>query len=499
MALLDVERGTVVLRIVYDGPAMSGKTTSLRSLAGSLGREMFSADEAEGRTLFFDWVDYTGGRFNGYPIRCQLVSVPGQRALRSRRESILETADAVVFVADSRRSMLEADIRMAEALRSSLGRIPGPTPGVVIQANKRDDPEAASMADLRQAFEIPDHPVAIMESTATDGVGIRETFIFAVRLALDRVRELMRTNALTKASVSVDSGEAFLAALMSAEAARSPRPRAAAVSEAAVAFAEVLADEERAQPAALKVEPALPRPGPASKGVRDRVPDLPTTSIPGGMIWPPVGGRIILQGALSDFHAAKPLEDGGWRAESPGWRLHSYSDDVFDSAEESRTALLEWARLHAGWSRFLSQNRCIVSAPSAEGSWRLWQIVGSGPSLGAEVQQVIESGEPAPIASALLQAAEGLVQACQRYSPLGFAVGLDSITTSESGGNYLGLAPGRRMGPLEDPIEEVLRKEFASLLGSSCEIDVPRVLSEISRQANGHRVGELLSLILIGH
>src|SRR5262245_233839 len=101
MATYDAERGAIVVRIVYDGAALAGTTTTLQALARGFGRPIFSGDEAHGRTLHFDWVDFVGGRFEGSPIRCQLVSVPGQAALAARRRLLLETADAVVLVVDS--------------------------------------------------------------------------------------------------------------------------------------------------------------------------------------------------------------------------------------------------------------------------------------------------------------------------------------------------------------------------------------------------------------
>ena len=75
MATLDKQRDLVVVRIVYDGPPMSGKTTSVRALAEGLGRPAETPDEVNGRTLFFDWVDYVGGMFEGHRIRCQIVTV----------------------------------------------------------------------------------------------------------------------------------------------------------------------------------------------------------------------------------------------------------------------------------------------------------------------------------------------------------------------------------------------------------------------------------------
>src|SRR5687767_2395674 len=103
MAVIDSTQDALVVRIVYDGPPMAGKTTSLRTLAAKLGSPLQTPAEIDGRTLYFDWLDYTGGLFEGRRIRCQIVSVPGQASLASRRRALLETADAVVFVSDTTR------------------------------------------------------------------------------------------------------------------------------------------------------------------------------------------------------------------------------------------------------------------------------------------------------------------------------------------------------------------------------------------------------------
>jgi len=102
MAIIDDTRGVLVVRIVYDGPALSGKTTSLRALAQGVSSKVDCPAELAGRTLYFDWVDYVGGLFDGRQIRCQIVSVPGQKDLSHRRKLLLETADAVVLVLDTR-------------------------------------------------------------------------------------------------------------------------------------------------------------------------------------------------------------------------------------------------------------------------------------------------------------------------------------------------------------------------------------------------------------
>src|SRR3954469_21794785 len=122
MAVLDPERNAVVIRIVYDGPPHAGKTTSVKALARSLMRTVDTPLEAAGRTMFFDWMEYTGGLFEGHQIRCQIVSVPGQPDLAARRRALLESADVVVFVADtSDRASVERSVahvhQMVEILR----------------------------------------------------------------------------------------------------------------------------------------------------------------------------------------------------------------------------------------------------------------------------------------------------------------------------------------------------------------------------------------------
>jgi GTPase SAR1 family protein len=131
LALLDRERNLIVLRVVYDGPPKAGKTTSLRALAGSLGQPLYSPAEEDGRTLYFDWMDYTGGRFDGYQIRCQIISVPGQRELTARRHRLLREADAVVFVADSTEVQLDRTIELLGELPRLTSDATAPPVGVV--------------------------------------------------------------------------------------------------------------------------------------------------------------------------------------------------------------------------------------------------------------------------------------------------------------------------------------------------------------------------------
>src|SRR5262245_63298589 len=117
---------------------MAGKTTSVTTLGRGLGSAVVSPAEVAGRTVYFDWLDYTGGLFEGRRIRCQIVSVPGQAVLAASRRHLLRMADAVVFVGDSAPEGLEADFHYLGGLARVLESPAGPPVGFVFQANKRD-------------------------------------------------------------------------------------------------------------------------------------------------------------------------------------------------------------------------------------------------------------------------------------------------------------------------------------------------------------------------
>lgn len=184
--LVDRRTNSVVLRIVYDGPPEAGKATNLQQLCERLSlREPSFVDPSQDRALYLDWLDDMGEWIGGSRVRCQLVNVPRQLQLARRGRTILDSADAVVFVADSRAS---AAPRTKAALRS-LVRGLGNRPDVplVLQANKQDLPGAQPPSDLHHALGLAAR-VPVIAAHASDGTGVVETFTVAVRVAVDHVR-----------------------------------------------------------------------------------------------------------------------------------------------------------------------------------------------------------------------------------------------------------------------------------------------------------------------
>jgi signal recognition particle receptor subunit beta len=465
MALVDPKLGNLVLRVVYDGPAWSGKTTSLRSLATSLGTQIFSTDGAEGRTMFFDWVDYTAGRFEGMPIRCQIVSVPGQQSLVERRRRVLETADVVVFVADSRLGAAAENLRSFALLRE-MAATPVPPIPIVTQANKRDLLPVVALDDLRDALGAG--TMAMTESIAQRGDGIRETFVLAVRLALDRVRLLWARRELPGCPPPVDTPQDLLAALHQAEGGQ---------IETLAAIGMGLADRRTPDPAPPEVvaaEPGAPavqgtegtsdapeRPGtpdapppPAAQGA----PLAPDASVPSGLVWPPVDGRITVHEASREPARLERRRRGDWAGASAGWKLLSPLEALFFDMDEGRAALLNWARWHAAAGVRLSPSRCVVLAAATPASptagpqaWRLWQVVRRLPSLQDRVGQLFAQPDDIRLGEGLVAIAQLRLRAEEDLCRAGWLrrVDLGSLSADASERPvYIGFVPF----PAEPPV-----------------------------------------------
>jgi signal recognition particle receptor subunit beta len=368
MATLDPRTDVVVIRIVYDGAPGAGKTTSVRALGRGFSSEVVTPAEIDGHTLYFDWLEYTGGLFEGRRIRCQIITVPGQTMLAPRRRHLLESADAVVFVGDSTPERFAADGGYLNGVRSVLDSLDGPPVGMVFQANKRDCPGAVPIESVRAALDVLKLRAGVIESVATDGSGIREAFVFAVRLALDRVRELMRTGELTTTPPAVNSAQDLLEELKRSEAGRIDYAVLSGLAH--THLTEVPQDSilvNSLVQALQTKEQAFPAAGDS--------PATPDGAVASGLIWPPVDGRLVLHELSQSPIALMRSEWGDWWGIASGkWRLYSQAEAVFTEMEQGRSELVQAARAQASLPRVNPVSCCIVLAADGHGRFRLWRI-----------------------------------------------------------------------------------------------------------------------------
>ncbi len=192
MAEYDEESNRLTIKLVYYGPAQSGKTTNLMRLHDylqpELKGEMMTLETHNDRTLFFDLLPLGFTAPSGLLVKFKLFTVPGQVQHDSTRKAVLSRADGVVFVADSQRSQSanngeSFDNLAANAARVGLEfeRLP-----LVVQFNKRDLANILSEEEVRARWS--QAPWPLFFSAALVGTGVMETFralLAAVYEALD--------------------------------------------------------------------------------------------------------------------------------------------------------------------------------------------------------------------------------------------------------------------------------------------------------------------------
>src|SRR5262245_17133532 len=208
---LDFPSREVTIKLVYYGPALSGKTTNLVSLHQQAGPDsrgrLMTLETQDDRTLFFDLLPLTfRAREGDVSLRIKLFTVPGQPIHSATRRLVLQGADGVALIADSRVSETqhnaEAFFDLKQNLRNNgleLDKMP-----LVIQFNKRDLPDIRTEAELTKLASIGKEPVYL--AVATKGVGVVETFMGLLHLTWDT---LDRTHQLAK-KLAID-GEMLLA------------------------------------------------------------------------------------------------------------------------------------------------------------------------------------------------------------------------------------------------------------------------------------------------
>jgi len=173
------QRHEINLKLVYTGPALSGKTTNLEQIhttANPATRgQLVSLKTSEDRTLFFDFMQLELGTVGGLRPKFSLYTVPGQVMYAATRKIVLQGSDGVVFVADSAPDRLAANVESWKQLHEHLRelRMNLATFPIIVQFNKRDLPNALPAPTLSAVLHT--NGAQCMEAVAVQGVGVKET------------------------------------------------------------------------------------------------------------------------------------------------------------------------------------------------------------------------------------------------------------------------------------------------------------------------------------
>jgi small GTP-binding protein len=199
MAFVNLKNKEIQVKIVYYGPGRGGKTTNLeyiyKKFRKRINTEMVTVKTHGDRTLFFDFLPFDIGVINGYDVKIQLYTVPGQVKYNATRRLVLRGVDGIVFVADAMAVRREKNILSLKNLQENLAnykksifKIP-----CVMQYNKVDLVEQG----------IPLLPVEILEQDLNNQLK-RPSFKASALNGTNVVMTLKKIISMTVASIKRD-------------------------------------------------------------------------------------------------------------------------------------------------------------------------------------------------------------------------------------------------------------------------------------------------------
>ena len=197
MAFVNLKTKMLQVKIVYYGPGRGGKTTNLeyiyRKFHQRIHSEMVTVKTHGDRTLFFDFLPFDLGVINGYQIKIQLYTVPGQVQYNATRQLVLRGVDGLVFVADA---MADRRVNNIQSLKNLQENLAGYKKSLhtlpwVIQCNKLDLKEqnvpvmsvAQMEQDLNRGFQRPVFP-----ASALKGANVVATLKRIISLTVTSIR-----------------------------------------------------------------------------------------------------------------------------------------------------------------------------------------------------------------------------------------------------------------------------------------------------------------------
>ncbi len=296
MAALNPLTREVVFKIVFYGPGLGGKTSTLEYIHAATKQEhrgkMVSLATPTDRTLYFDYLPIRVPRVRGMGVRLQLFTVPGQVHFGATRKLVLSGADGVVFVADSQAGRAEANRESVDDLVSNLAEHNRRLEDVphTFHWNKRDLGDLLGIEEMEKRFNTFGAPS--IETIATRGDGVFEGLERITRIVLRSYEsELPRSHDAPGLSSEVGIEDAIRSL---AEAPRNtahtvpPPTRQASVAETASSRAESVRSRPPGKPASAPAPARTSSPAPGETGERaapsaplQRPPSGPAPAIPG--------------------------------------------------------------------------------------------------------------------------------------------------------------------------------------------------------------------------
>ncbi|MFW9970344.1 MAG: ATP/GTP-binding protein [Candidatus Odinarchaeota archaeon] len=202
--IVDHCQKTISIKIVYFGPALSGKTTSIKALFSQFGKEeeILSIKSTVNRTLFFDYGTVTFQN-KEWGLKIHIYTTTGQDFYFVTRSITLMAVDGVIFVIDSQKEVFERNLLSWKELityfNESIDNLP-----IIIAFNKQD-------------LEVKFNPIEFLKyigyqkyknidtryTSAKKGEGILNCFEDILRLILRKYYDNKLVSTVNKRSINM--------------------------------------------------------------------------------------------------------------------------------------------------------------------------------------------------------------------------------------------------------------------------------------------------------
>jgi mutual gliding-motility protein MglA len=195
MAIINQATKELQVKIVYYGPAKSGKTTNLEQVHqnvqvpnSSAKGKMTSLATSSDRTLFFDFFPLEAVAIKGFKTKFALFTVPGQVIYNATRQIVLRGVDGIVFVADSQYDKMEENVETFKHLEDNLKTLNLNLDDIpyVMQYNKRDLGDVAPIEYMDFVLNNREVQVPSFEAAASSCEGVFETLNMITRMLLHK-------------------------------------------------------------------------------------------------------------------------------------------------------------------------------------------------------------------------------------------------------------------------------------------------------------------------
>ena len=186
--IIDHLNQTIQIKICYFGPALSGKTTTMKSLFNHFGKndKMLSVESSVGRTLFFDYGIITF-KNKQWHLKIHLYSTTGQDFYIVTRPITLQAIDGIIFVADSQQSVYYRNLtswnELGNYFEDHLIKMPK-----ILAFNKQDLPDTFDTSEFLENINYFKYKnFKINKTIATEGVGVIESFEDLIGLIFKKI------------------------------------------------------------------------------------------------------------------------------------------------------------------------------------------------------------------------------------------------------------------------------------------------------------------------